>query len=308
MVELHRAAPCLARLRWFAGDRLVGERRSWDARVVLPVEPGPVTVEVVDDRDGTDPLRLASVRVQLVVTGTDDEPAPVPVELARGSRLVGRVTAADGGLVRFARVTARASDGRTFAVRTDGLGRYVLGGLPAVPLLVRATHRTGRSVSTALTPGVGRLHLHAPVLTLPPLAPEPTDTPITAGGAFRGRVLAAGEQADGGRGVWAARVELRDAAGAVLARTRTDASGAFRVGGDLPSSSGLVLTVSSGPVRPVAGAHPTRTTVRGLSCGPAEVVELGSLTLPRTATTEQDAAAGGLLPRAAALRLPSVRA
>ncbi len=279
-LRLLAAAPCVARVTWYADGytdgyadgRVAGQRRLYIRETDLVLPEGRWLLEVTDERSAHDPGRLAATRVRVQVRAGWRTPVEVPLE--RGAALSGSVRDAGGRPVRFAVVQATAPDGREVSVRADGRGRYTLAGLPLAPHLVRAT-RSGRSSAVAFleplpgaNPGVDlTLDRDCPDAT-PPAGPEPR-----VGAAFSGQVLDAGS----GAASYAAIVEVRDSRGVLLARTRTDHGGRFVVGGDLPASSGLTVVVKSGPDR-IAVAE---RRLRGLGCHEAQLVDLGAVTLPR---------------------------
>lgn len=297
-LRIARPAPCVVRLRWWSGGALVGEKRVHDATAALRLPAGRWSLEAVDDRVAEDPARLAAGAVEVDVRAgwrTDAE-----VALARGAVLVGNVRTGDGGWARWAAVEATYADGRVLRSRADGRGAFVLGGVGRGPLLLRATKGAHQSTPQLLDPPPGR----HPRLLLPltePLLGEsrPGDAEPRVGAAFRGTVV----DPLSDQPAYAAVVELRDARGALLARTRTDHAGEFVVGGTLPPSSGLTLVVKSGPDRAVVD----RVELRGLACGEARLVDVGRVDLLWGARAPRPARAS--LPRAtaAALRLPATR-
>jgi hypothetical protein len=297
-LRLVTASPCVARVAWYAQGRLVGHRRVWDRDTDLFLPAGRWTLEVTDERSAADPTRLASARVDVLVragwrTATE-------VVLDHGAVLRGQVTTAEEQRPRFATVTATAADGRAFTVRADGLGAFTLSGLPTTTYLVRATKGAWQSVPVLVEPRVGEpTEVALPLAEAAPPASRSGAAELQVGGAFTGHVV----DPSTGAAAYAAVVELRDARGTLLARSRADHRGRFIVGGDLPASSGLSLVVKSGPDRAVVD----RRVLRGLSCGEAALVDLGTVVLPRGAHPQRPARHG--LPRSvsAPMALPATR-
>lgn len=297
-VRLLPATPCVARVAWYAEGRLVGHRRLWHRETDLFLPAGRWVLEVTDDKAPHDPSRLAATRVAVTVRAGWRTTAEVVLE--RGAALSGSVTSASGERARFATVTATAADGRTFSVRADGRGDFTLAGLPAATVLVRATKGGWQSLPVLLEPTAGRHGGLALSLTETWSGVSRSGAAeLRVGAAFTGRVV----DRETGAAAYAAVVELRDARGTLLARTRADHSGRFVVGGDLPASSGLSLVVKSGPDRIAVD----RRKLRGLACAEAQLVDLGSVTLPRSAPAPRPERHD--LPRssARALSLPSTR-
>ena len=297
-LRLLAATPCVARVAWYAGDRLVGERRLWHRETDLVLPEGHWTLEVTDERSAHDPARQAPTRLDVQVRAGWS--TPVDAVLARGAVLTGFVADAAPRLARFATVTATTADGRTFSVRADGLGAYTLAGLPGTTCLVRAAKGTLRSAPVVVEPPGGEPRELDLVLTETSAATSRAGAPEPrVGAAFAGRVLDEGT----GTASYAAIVEVRDSRGVLLGRTRTDHRGRFVVGGDLPASSGLTVVVKSGPDRIAVDER----RLRGLGCREAQLVDLGEVSLPRVLHDPRPARAS--LPRAtaAAMSLPATR-
>lgn len=299
-LRLVRATPCVARVRWWGADgRVVGDKRVHDATTLITVPAGTWHVEVGDDRSAHDPSRLASAHVEVQVRHGWRTAAQAP--LLRGAVLTGSVRTADDDRARWAQVEASGPDGRLLRTRTDGLGVFTLAGLsPGTDVLVSARSRWHQATPVLVRPTSEAgprmvLRLSQPLLG----ASRPGGTDPVVGGALRGVVL----DADGERASYAAVVELRDARGSLLARTRTDREGRFVVGGDLPASAGLTVVVKSGPGDVVVD----RVHLRGLSVGAGQLVDLGTVRITRAPRRPRPHRAS--LPRAtaAALRLPSTR-
>lgn len=296
-LRLVTASTCVARVAWYAEGRLVGHRRVWHRETDLFLPAGRWTLEVTDERSVSDPTRLAATRVEVLVrpgwrTTTE-------VVLERGAVVRGFVAEAAPRLARFATVTATSADGRVHDVRSDGLGAYTLTGLAGGTYLVRAAKGPRLSPPVLLeVPSGGSCELDH-VLSEHAAGSRAAATDLRVGAAFRGSVV----DATTGEPAYAALVELRDARGTLLARSRADHQGRFVVGGDLPASSGLSLVVKSGPDRAVVD----RRVLRGLSCGEAALVDLGAVVLPRGARPARPARHD--LPRSgsAAMALPATR-
>lgn len=297
-LRLLAETPCVARVAWYAEGRLVGQRRLWHRETDLVLPEGRWTLEVSDERSAHDPSRLAPTRLEVLVragwrTATD-------VVLTRGAVLTGFVADAAPRLARFATVTATTADGRSFSVRTDGLGGYTLAGLPATACLVRATKGTQRTAPVVVETVGGEQHELDLVLTETSASGSRSATAdLLVGAAFTGVVL----DEHTGAAAYAAIVEVRDSRGVLLGRTRTDHRGCFVVGGDLPASSGLTVVVKSGPDR----IEVDQRRLHGLACREAQLVDLGQVTLPRSPHPARPARAS--LPRAsaAAMSLPATR-
>lgn len=297
-VRLASAYACVARVEWWAEGRLVGQRRLRHRETDLVLPAGRWTLEVSDDRAAHDPARLAAARVEVdvragCVTTTD-------VVLDRGAVVSGFVAHTEPRLARFATVTATAADGRTFSVRTDGLGGWTLAGLPATTYLVHADKGSRQSAPVLVEPHAGEeLELDLVLSEERTRRDRSGAEGLQVGAAFRGTVV----DAETGETAYAAIVEVRDARGTLLGRTRTDHAGRFVVGGDLPASSGLSVVVTSGPDRITVD----RRQLRGLACREAQLVDLGTVTLQRSAPQPRPARAS--LPRAtaAAMARPATR-
>ncbi|CAB4772261.1 unannotated protein [freshwater metagenome] len=297
-LRLLAASTCVARVAWYAEGRLVGHRRVWHEETDLFLPAGRWTLEVTDERSVADPTRLAATRVEVVVRAgwrTTTE-----VVLDRGAVLRGRVVTAEEQRARFATVTATAADGRVFTVRADGLGTLSLSGLPSTTYLVRATKGAWQSAPVLVEPQVG-VPTEVALALAEPATPASRSgaAELVVGAAFTGTVV----DPSTGAPAYAALVELRDARGTLLARSRADHSGRFVVGGDLPASSGLSLVVKSGPDRAVVD----RRVLRGLACTEAALVDLGTVVLPHGARPPRPARHD--LPRggAVAMALPATR-
>ena len=299
-LRLVRARPCVARVRWWSADgRLAGDKRVHDATTLLRVPPGSWRVEVEDARSSHDPARLAPGRAHVEVRAGWRTAAEV--RLAPGATVTGSVRTASDGRARQVLVEAATTDGTRVHTRSDALGVFTLAGLPrGVDLLVGARSRWHQA--TPLLVRIGPAPAPRLVLRLAqPLlgASRPGGVDPVVGGALRGLVL----DADGERASYAAVVELRDARGTLLARTRSDREGRFVVGGDLPDRAGLTVVVKSGPGDVVVD----RVHLRGLAVGAGQLVDLGTVRLTRSPRRPRPARAS--LPRASAasLRLPSTR-
>lgn len=297
-LRLLAASTCVARVAWYAEGRLVGHRRIWHRETDLFLPAGRWTLEVIDERSPADPTRLAATRVEVLVRAGWRTTTEVVLE--HGAVLRGQVTTAEEQRVRFATVSATAADGRVFTVRADGLGTFTLSGLPSTTYLVRAHKGAWQSAPLLVEPQVGeptevRLRLVEPVTPVS----RSGAAELVVGAAFTGRVVDPTTEAP----AYAALVELRDARGTLLARSRADHAGRFVVGGDLPPSSGLSLVVKSGPDRAVVD----RRVLRGLACSEAALVDVGTVVLPRGVRPGR--AARSSLPRAASapMALPATR-
>lgn len=297
-LRLLAASTCVARVAWYAEGRLVGHRRVWHRETDLFLPAGRWVLEVTDERSVADPTRLAATRLEVVVRAgwrTTTE-----VVLGRGAVLRGRVATAEEQRARFATVTATAADGRVFTVRADGLGAFTLAGLPTTTCLVRATKGAWQSVPVLVEPQVG-VPTEVALGLVEPATPVSRSgaAELVVGAAFTGTVV----DPSTGAPAYAALVELRDARGTLLARSRADHGGRFVVGGDLPASSGLSLVVKSGPDRAVVD----RWVLRGLACAEAALVDLGTVVLPHGARPPRPARHD--LPRggAGAMALPTTR-
>ena len=297
-LRLLAASTCVARVAWYAEGRLVGHRRVWHRETDLFLPAGRWTLEVTDERSLADPTRLADTRVEVLVRAgwrTTTE-----VVLDNGAVLRGRVETAEGQRVRFATISAAAAEGRVVTVRADGTGAFRLSGLPATTHLVRATKGAWQSAPVLVEPQVGE-PTEVGLRLLEPVTPVSRSgaAELVVGGAFTGRVV----DPTTGAPAYAALVELRDARGTLLARSRADHGGRFVVGGDLPASSGLSLVVKSGPDRAVVD----RRVLRGLACSEAALVDVGTVVLPHGARPARPARTS--LPRAgsAAMALPATR-
>ncbi|GHJ59032.1 hypothetical protein NOK12_15500 [Nocardioides sp. OK12] len=299
-LRLVRARPCVARVRWWGPDgRLGGDKRVHDATALVTVPAGTWLLDVEDDRSSHDPSRLAPARLEVQVR--DGWRTAAQAHLLPGAVLTGSVRTAQDTRARWAEVEASGPGGTLVRTRTDGLGVFTLAGLGAgSDVLVSARsrwHQATPVLARPTRPAGPRLVLR---LAQPLLgASRPGGTDPVVGGALRGVVL----DADGERASYAAVVELRDARGSLLARTRTDRGGRFVVGGDLPAAAGLTVVVKSGPGDVVVD----RVHLRGLAVGAGQLVDLGTVRMTRAARRPRPARAS--LPRAtaAALRLPSTR-
>lgn len=297
-LRLLAASTCVARVAWYAEGRLVGHRRVWHRETDLFLPAGRWTLEVTDERSPADPTRLAATRVEVLVRAGWRTTTEVVLE--HGAVLRGTVATAEEQRVRFATVSATAADGRVFTVRADGLGTFTLSGLPSTTYLVRASKGAWQSAPVLVEPQVGeptevRLHLVEPVTPVS----RSGAAELVVGAAFTGRVVDPTTEAP----AYAALVELRDARGTLLARSRAAHAGRFVVGGDLPPSSGLSLVVKSGPDRAVVD----RRVLRGLACSEAALVDVGTVVLPRGVRPGRPARSS--LPRAASapMALPATR-
>ena len=97
-LRLLAATPCVARVAWYAGDRLVGQRRLWHRETDLILPEGRWTLEVTDERSAHDPARLAPTRLDVQVRAGWS--TPVDAVLARGAVLTGFVADAAPRLAR----------------------------------------------------------------------------------------------------------------------------------------------------------------------------------------------------------------
>lgn len=295
-VRLLPAQPCVARVTWYAAGRRVGSRRLWHRETDLFLPAGTWDIEVTDEKAVHDPTRLAGTRVRVVVRA--GWRATTDVVLERGAALSGTVRTQDGTPARFATVTATDADGRAIDVRADGRGAFTLAGLPEAAVLLRATKGAWQSTPVLLETRAGRcdgLELALAERWLP----RSGAAELRVGAAFTGRVVDPGT----GAAAYAAIVELRDARGTLLARSRADHGGRFVVGGDLDAASGLTLVVTSGPDRIVVD----RKKVHGLACGTAQLVDLGTVSLPRAAARPRPERHHLARTDARALSLPSTR-
>jgi len=298
-LRLLRSAPCVVRVSWSRDGVEVGARRVYDATAALRLPPGEWTVDVSDERAADDPTRLAPARLQ--VTIRDGWATDAEATLSAGAVARGMVRTAADGRSRYAAVQAVAADGRVFRTRADGRGAYVLAGLPAdLALMLSARSRFDQSSPVLVTLAAGRNRDHRLLLDQPLLgASRPGGVDPVVGGAFQGLVVdPATEQP-----AYAAVVELRDARGTLLARTRSDRQGRFVVGGDLPPSSGLTVVVKTGPESVVVD----RVRLRGLACGQGQLVDLGTVCVQHAPRVPRPARADLARGTAAALTLPSTR-
>jgi hypothetical protein len=297
-VRLLPAQPCVARVTWYADGRRVGSRRLWHRETDLFLPAGTWTLEVTDEKAAHDPTRLAATRARVVVRAGWRTTADVVLE--RGAALSGTVRAQDGTPARFATVVATLADGRTVEVRADGRGEFTLAGLPETTVLLRATKGTWQSLPSLLEPRAGRQGGVDLALTERWSGTSRSGAAeLRVGAAFTGLVV---DPATGAP-AYAAIVELRDARGVLLARTRADHRGRFVVGGDLTASSGLTLVVASGPDRIAVD----RKRLHGLSCGTAQLVDLGTVALPQGAPRPRPERHHLARTDARALSLPATR-
>lgn len=297
-LRLLAASTCVARVAWYADGRLVGQRRVWHRETDLFLPAGRWVLEVSDERSTSDPRRLATTRVEVLVRAGWRTTAEVALE--RGAVVRGFVADAAPRLARFATVTATSADGVTHEVRSDGLGGYTLSGLAAGSYLVRATKGSRQSAPVLLeVPAGDSCELDHVLSEDVAVGAHAAVAGLRIGAAFRGSVA----DATTGAPAYAALVELRDARGTLLARSRADHAGRFVIGGDLPASSGLSLVVKSGPDRAVV----QRRVLRGLACGEAALVDVGTVVLPHAASAARPARHD--LPRAgsAVMALPATR-
>lgn len=292
-IGIVRPGPSLLRLRWSADGRVLGERRLLGDRAVLHVPAGPLVLELVDDRAAHDPRRQAPARTTLrTAPGSRHD---VRLVMRHGASVHATLRRADGSPDRFGRLEVLLADGSVRHGRADGDGEVVVAGLPAGA--VRVSARSGDRVSTqvpvCLRAGEGvALDLRADLAALTP----PSLVPAALGGAVAGRVLDAATRTP----VRAARVELRDARGTLLARGRTDATGHYLLGGDLGSVAGASVVVRSGPDR----AAVDRAVVRGVAVTGSGVTAAPETLLPRTPSRLPALHERGTV---TALRLPSLR-
>jgi hypothetical protein len=297
-VRLLPAQPCVARVTWYADGRRVGSRRLWHRETDLFLPAGTWTLKVTDEKAVHDPTRLAGTRVRVAVRAGWRTTADVVLE--RGAALSGTVRAQDGTPARFATVVATIADGRPVEVRADGRGDFTLAGLPETTVLLRATKSTWQSLPSLLEPRSGRQDGVELALTERSSGTSRSGAAeLRVGAAFSGLVV---DPATGAP-AYAAIVELRDARGTLLARTRADHRGRFVVGGDLAASSGLTLVVASGPDRIAVD----RKRLHGLSCGTAQLVDLGTVALPQAACRPRSERHHLARTDARALSLPATR-
>lgn len=140
------------------GDLLGGRRQRGQGEIAFGLlPPGVYTL-----RAAADPPTAAARRVESLVLGAGEERV-VDLRLDGGGSVSGVVRDAEGEPVAEAAVYARSADGGLLSHRplafTDGLGRYVLAGLPEGPVALLARSERAASAETVVVVRAGEASL-----------------------------------------------------------------------------------------------------------------------------------------------------